>query len=192
MPRPHMRAAWTCLLLALLAGDALAGARDEVIAASQKLLALKTYHVTMTHAGKGPATTEADFVAPDRYRLQMPTGTQVIVGDTMYLSIEGRTMKVPLQKGMLTQWRDPMNLRANAARMTATALGSEPVDDRPAKKYAIANADAPDMDTTMWVGGNGLPVKIVTRRKGSGPAAGTTTLRYSRFDDPAIRIATPK
>ncbi len=191
MTLPHSRIAWTCLLLALLAGDALAGAKEDVIAASRKVLALKSYHVTMSHLGKGGMSTETDFVAPDRYRMKMPMGTQIIVGDTMYLAMEGRTMKVPLQKGMLTQWRDPAGVRENEAKLSASALGSESVDGKPAKKYAMRNADHPDLRITMWIGSNGLPIRIDTEGKGAGAASARTTLRYSRFNDPSIRIEVP-
>ncbi len=185
------RVVWTGLLLALLAGNALAGAKEDVIAASHKVLALKSYHVTMSQVGKGGMRTETDFVAPDRYRMTMPMGTQTIIGDTMFMSMQGRTMKLPLQKGLVAQWRDPAGVRENEAKLSATALGSETVDGKPAKKYAVRNADHPDLRITMWIGASGFPVRIDTQGKGTGPASATTTLRYSRFNDPTIRIAAP-
>lgn len=186
MPDRRIPLVLGCLLLCA-AAPVLGGAREDVIAASRKMLALKTYHVTLTGTGM---TTEADFVAPDRYRLTMPAGTQTIIGDTMYLSMQGRSMKVPLRKGVLTQWRDPMQLRGNEAKLSATALGSETVDGKPARKYAVRNADHPELRITLWIGAGGMPLRIDSE-SGAG-AAGRTTLRYSRFDDPTLRIDAPK
>ena len=179
------------LLLLVPSHPALAGAKEEAIAAGKKMLALRSYHVTMTHAGKGPMTSEVDFVAPDRYRMTMPMGTQVIIGDTMYMSMQGRTMKMPMQKGMVAQWRDPANMAKNEAKLVVTALGSEAVGGRPARKYRMHSSDTPGTVSTLWVGADGYPVQIVVDGKAAGQS-GKTTIRYSRFNDPTIRIDAPK
>lgn len=178
------------VLLMALAGPVVAGAKEEVIAAGRKMLALRSYHVTMTHGGPRAMTSEVDFVAPDRYRMKMPMGTQTIIGDTITMQIDGRTMRMPMRKGMVSQWRDPANLARNEAKLQVTALGSEPVEGKPARKYRIASADTPGTVSTMWVGADGYPLRIVVDGK-SKDGAGTTTIRYSRFNDPTIQIAAP-
>lgn len=179
------------LLALLTAGTAWAGAREDVKAASQKMLSLRSYHVTMRHTGNGPMTTEADFVAPDRFRMKMPMGTQVIVGDTMYMQMDGRTMKVPMPKGTLTQWRDPANLSRYESTMTVESLGTELLDGKPTKKYRVTNTQPQPSTSTMWIGGNGYPLQIRVDGKLQGQAS-TTTIRYSRFNDPTIRVDPPK
>ena len=179
------------LLLLLASAGALAGPKDEVKAALDKFLAARSYHVTMTHSGAQAMTTEADFVAPDRFRMKMPMGTQYIIGDTMYMDVQGRSMKVPMGKGTMTQWRDPANLAKHEATMTVKALGSEAVGGKPAKKYETTNTRPQPSTSTMWVGSDGYPLQIqVSSSVQDKPV--TTTIRYSRFNDPAIRVDPPE
>lgn len=177
---------------ALLASAvAYAGPKDELKAAMAKFIAAKSYHVEMTHDGAKGMTTSADFEAPDRMRLQTPAGTQYLIGDTMHMTIDGRTMAVPLQKGMLTQWRDPANLAKHEKTMTVEALGNDSVGGKPAKKYRTRNTQPQPSTSTMWVGADGYPLQIQATSSAQGKTA-TTTIRYSRFNDPSIRIAPPK
>lgn len=187
--RPLLRG---CLLAsALLAGShAFAGPKEEVKAALDKFIAAKSYRATMTHSGAQAMMIQTDFVAPDRYRMQLPMGTQYIIGDTMVMNIGGRSMKVPLGKGTLTQWRDPGNLAKSQATLTVTALGSELLDGKPAKKYRMVNTQPQRSESTMWIGGNGYPLQITVDGRAGGTQ--TTTLRYSRFNDPTIRVEPPK
>src|SRR5687767_4532076 len=62
----------------------LASPEDEVKASMDKFLKATSFHAVMVMEGARGMTNEMAFVAPDRYRMKMPVGTQVIVGDTMY------------------------------------------------------------------------------------------------------------
>lgn len=179
------------LLLLLAGAGAFAGPKDEVKAALDKFVAARSYHVTMSHSGAQAMTTEADFVAPDRFRMTMPMGTQYIIGDTMYMNMQGRSMKVPMGKGTMTQWRDPANLAKHEATMTVKALGSEAIGGKPAKKYAMSNTQPQPSASTMWVGSDGYPLQIRVDSNVQGKPV-TTTIRYSRFNDPTIRIEPPQ
>jgi hypothetical protein len=67
--------------------------REVVIASMHKLMDARSYHISMQMSGgpKGLMNNEVDFVAPDRFRMQMAgVGTQFIIGDTMYMSMQGR------------------------------------------------------------------------------------------------------
>lgn len=187
----RLATAGTALLLAA-SGVAWAGPKEEVEAATKKMLAAKSWHADMTSSGGpgGSMTTGADFVAPDRYRLKTPQGTQLIIGDTMHMTVAGRSMAVPLPKGSLSQWRDPAKLADASAKTTVTALGSDPVGGKPAKKYETRNADHPGQVVVMWVGAAGYPVKIRTTSTHQGRPV-TTDITYSRFNDPALKIAAP-
>ena len=106
-PAIARRFGWLLLPLSLLAATAAwAGPKEDLKALSVKFLALRSYHVTMTNSDKRMPKMEMDFVAPNRYRMQMPMGTQYVIGDVMYMTIDGRTMRVPMPKGTVSQWRE--------------------------------------------------------------------------------------
>lgn len=181
------------ILMAAAAGTAWAGAKEEMKAASVKFLALRNYHVVMENSDKRVPKTEIDFVAPDRYRMQMaPMGTQIVIGDTMYMNIDGRSMRIPMPKGTMTQWRETDRAMREVDKAQVEALGSEVVNGKPAKKYRMTQSSGgTPTSTLMWVGADGYPVRIETTGKAGGRAS-TTTITYSRFNDPSIRIDVPK
>lgn len=183
----------SAIAAAAAALNPLASPKDEITASMEKFLAVRSYHASMQVSGgpRGTITNEVDFVAPDRYRMQLPMGTQYIVGDTMYMDMQGKVMKVPMPKGTLSQWRDPVRLAENTASMTVEAQGSEVIDGSPARKYLVHNTQPQPSDVTMWIGGNGLPVQIRASSTTQGQAA-ETTIRYSRFNDPTLRVDPPQ
>lgn len=169
----------------------IASPRERVAGVMDRFVAAKSYHADLTTSSpQGDLAMQMDFVAPDRYRMKTPAGTQYVVGDTMYVTMNGRTMKMPLPRGQLADYRDPARLAAHQATMTVEPLGSDPVDGQPAQKYRIRNTAPQPGESTMWVGADGLPLRIEVAG-GSGGQATRTTIRYSRFDDPAIRIDPP-
>lgn len=179
-----------CLLAAC--GAAQAGAREDIEASMQKFVAAKSWHATMQIDGKRPMTNELDFTAPERYRIQMSgMGTQYIIGDSMIISMQGRTMKVPMPKGTLGKYRDPLQLHEYAKSITAEALGNDTVDGKSTRKYRIHNEKQPNADTLMWIGSNNYPVQIKVTDKSKGASASTVTFHYSRFNDPTIRVQAP-
>lgn len=169
---------------------------DEVKASMDKFLKAKSFHAVMTMEGARGMTNEMDFVAPDRYRMKMPAGTQVIIDDTMYMQADGRSMKVPLPKGTLSQWRDPLKIEENKAGLSVEALGSDSVQGQAAKKYLVRNTQPePNQpgpnEFTFWIGSDGLPLQLLHQGQAEGKPY-SMTLRYSRFDDPTITIDAPQ
>jgi hypothetical protein len=191
--RPGRRRAWILVPLSLFAAVAAwAGPKEDMKALSVKFLALRSYHVIMENSDKRVPKMEMDFVAPDRYRMQMPMGTQVVIGDTMYMTIDGRAMKIPMPKGTMTQWRESDRVFREVDRMQIEALGAELVDGKPTKKYRmVQTAHSPATTSLIWVGANGYPVKMETSGT-AGKRASTVTVRYSRFNDPSIKIDVPR
>nr|WP_295376078.1 hypothetical protein [Pseudoxanthomonas sp.] len=166
--------------------DALA----EVTASMERFLAARSFHAVMTVEGSQPMQNEMDFVAPDRYRMIMPVGTQVIIGDTMYMEMHGQQTKVPIPEGTVSQWRDPMKIRENRSGMSAEFLGEENVDGQRARRYRVRHTQPEPGEFLYWIDRDGRPLQL--RHSGetaSGPY--TMTLAYSRFDDPAITIESP-
>lgn len=185
------------VLAGLLAAVSWAGPREDVNASIDKFLAARSFHADMRTSGPKPMAHQLDFVAPGRYRMRMPgMGDQYIIGDTMFLSIPGRsgpgrTLRVPMPKGTLSQWRDPARLAENAAGMSVSALGEDMVGSARATKYRVVHSKPQPSTMTLWVGRDGYPLQILT----SGNAQGQrmiTTIRYSRFNDPTIRVDAPK
>ena len=155
-------------------------------------LAAKSYHVTMTTTSpKGDMAMEMDFVAPDRYRMKTPMGTQYVVGDTMYMTMNGRTMKMPLPKGQVGSYRDTATFAQHKATMSVEALGADTVDGQAATKYLVHDTQPKPGESTMWVGTDGYPLKIEVESRANGQLA-RTTIRYSRFNDPSIVVEPPQ
>lgn len=168
--------------------------RAEVQAAMDRFLAARSFHATMRLKGgaQGLAITDADFVAPDRYRITIPNlGTQTIIGDTMYMSAHGRTMRLPVPAGTLTQWRDPARIEGNLAAVRVEALGADSVGGAPARKYAVHHAQPRPIDVLLWVGGDGLPLQVQVDSQMQGHPV-QSSVRYSRYDDPSITIEAPR
>jgi hypothetical protein len=159
-----------------------------------KFLALRSYHASMEFSG-GPGGAmghnDIDFVAPDRSRMVMPMGTQIVIGDTMYMHVQDRTMKVPMPKGTLSQWRDPARLAEAEEGMTVQAQGSDTLDGMATRKYLVHHEKPQPTDVTMWINGDDLPVQIQVNSLLKGKDM-TSTIRYSRFDDPSIKVDPPQ
>jgi outer membrane lipoprotein-sorting protein len=178
-------------LSVLASASAWAGPKEEMKALSIKFLALRSYHVTMESSDKRVPKMETDFVAPNRYRMQMPMGTQYVIGDTMYMTIDGRTMKIPMPKGTMMQWRESDRAFREVDKMQIEALGTEVINGKSAKKYRMTQAGPPATNSLIWVGADGYPIKIETTGT-AGKRASTMTIHYSRFNDPSIKIEPPK
>lgn len=178
------------LILTITCGTALAGPREDVTAAMEKLLAAKSWHATMDLEGPHSMSNQLDYVAPDRFRIKMgDMGTQYIIGNTMIVNVQGQSMRMPVPKGTLDQYRDPGKFKANNATMTAQALGNDLLAGKPAAKYRVRNPKD-GTDALMWIAGNGYPAQVKVDGKTQGQAT-TTTIRYSRFNDPTIKVSAP-
>ena len=98
-------------------------AKDEIGKAMDAFLEVRSFHVDMTTSTpKGDMAMGMDFVAPDRYRMKTPTGTQYVIGDTMYMTMNGQTTKMALPPGQIANYRDPAQFEANKATMTVESL----------------------------------------------------------------------
>lgn len=188
-----------CLLLAACqAGPDRAAAPAQAATATQQVAAsmeafqkVRSFHAVMSLEGARQTTNELDFVAPDRYRMHMPMGTQVIIGDVLYLQSQGRTQKMQLPEGTVAQWRDPMQLKAGQASVQVQAQGSSQIDGIGARQYLVRNGPAEQpVQFSYWIGPDQLPVQLRHQGVSQGQPY-TMTVRYSRFNDPAIVIQTP-
>jgi len=190
-PQPGAAAPASTLEKAAAAINPLSSPMEEMEASTALFRNARSYHAVMSAKGAQAMDNEIDFVAPDRYRMQMPMGTQVIIGDTMYMQVEGRSVKVPMPKGTLTSMRDPMRMQEAREGMSVEALGSDRVDGQVAKKYLVRYSRPQAGEFTLWIGSDGLPLQFIQQGQAQGKPY-TMTTRYSRFNDPSISIEAPQ
>ncbi len=189
-----MTTVFAAFALALSSSLAFASPKDELHAAFSKFLQAKSFRATITDLGKGEQVSAMEFVAPDRYRMQVANGpTQVIVGDAMYMEMDGQMMRMPVPgvSKLTAQYRNEAFLRQVAGGMTVQALPDDAVDGEPAKVYAYTVTEPVKADAKTWVSiASGLPLQTDSSGSFMGVKS-STRVRYSGYDDPSIRIASP-
>ena len=183
-----------CLALALCCGIANAAPKDDLHAAFAKFLKVQSFRATITDLEKGEQVSSMEFVAPDRYRMKITDGpTQLIVGDAMYMDMDGQLMRVPVPSvGKLTaQYRNEESLREMEGNMTVQALPDATLDGEPAKAYAYTVTEPVKANVKTWVSvKSGLPIQVESSGRFMGIKS-TTRIRYSDFNDASIRIEAP-
>jgi hypothetical protein len=184
------------LVLALfflgVAATAHAGAKEDLHTTFSKFLAQTSFKGTTT-ATLGGRTIHSvvEFQAPDRYRVSSEgRPPSVIAGGFMYININGHFMKMPTPMA-LAQYRDPNVLAQVESSLTAKDLGLDSVAGAPAHKYQYDIAGPHASTVTIWVSvASGLPIQL----QNSGQAMGktvNTTIDYSNYGDPTIKISAP-
>jgi hypothetical protein len=184
----------SCVLLSLSCGVAHAAPKDELHDAFVKFLQAKSFRATITDLKKGELVSNMEFVAPDRYRMTVAGGTtQVIVGDAMYMDMNGQMMRVPVPgvAKLTAQYRNEAFLRQVEGGMSVQALPDEVVDGEPAKVFAYTVTEPVKADAKTWISrSSGLPIQTESSGSYMGMKS-TTRVRYGSFDDPSIRIDAP-
>ncbi|HYQ25097.1 hypothetical protein [Stenotrophomonas sp.] len=162
---------------------------EAVRGASQRLAEVRSFHAELDVEGAAlPVRSSMDFVAPDRFRLQTASGPQTIIGDTMFLQSAGATRQVPTPAGLLDQWRQPLTGDVPSTPMKAEDLGRQSLDGVDTRHYRLLGAAGERLE--YWVDDQGLPRQIVRSGSNQGRPY-QLRLRYSRFNDPALRIDRP-
>ncbi len=160
-----------------------------------KFKALRSYQANMRIEGapQGPLNNDMQFVAPDRYRLTMQAGgmdmTQVRIGNDVYTQVGGRTMKTSLpEHADPARWHEEFD--RNLGTMTVEAQGSETLDGTATRKYLMKQTEPKPSDVAVWIDGEDHVRQARIEMQVEGRPT-TTTIVYSRFDDPSIRIDPP-
>lgn len=182
------------LLLALVCSVASAAPKDDLHAAFTKFMQMHSFRATVTDVAKGDQVSTMEYVAPDRYRMQAAAGPkQVIIGDAMYMDMDGKFTRVPIPGvGKLTaRYRNPEFLKEVEGGMSVQALPDDSVDGEPAKVYAYTMTQPMKIAAKAWVSErSGLPIQVESSGSFMGHKS-TTRIRYSGFNDPSIRIDAP-
>ena len=157
-----------------------------------KFKALRSYQANMRIEGspRGTINNDMQFVAPDRYRLTMRTQgmevTQVQIGGDVYVTVGGRTMKTKLpQQADPARWHEAFD----AATLSVEAQGNETLDGVDTRKYLVKQSQEAN-DAIVWIDGDNNVRQARVDMEVEGRDT-TTTIVYSRFDDPSIRIEPP-
>jgi len=143
--------------------------------------------------GKYHAKSVVEFQAPDRYRVTSEgRPPSLIIGTTMYMDMDGKLMKIPMPglQAMLAQYRNPDVLKQLEAGTTVESLGNEIVNGQPAKKYHYTTTQPHVSSNFIWIGANGSVIQLET----SGTMAKKpfhTTIKYSLYNSPTIKISAP-
>jgi outer membrane lipoprotein-sorting protein len=180
-----------------LAGPVRADDRQDLHQAYRKMMSLTRFKATMVELPSGKTVMTMEYQAPDRYRMSMPgQPPQLIIGDTMVMTMNGQTMRVPMPKGSLPKMRNEDALREIEKGSLVTSEGMGAVGGQPARIYRhTTQVNGKPGQTLVWVGvASGLPLQVETRGAGSknGVRGKDVRLLYSDFNSPKIRIDAPK
>lgn len=160
----------------------------------ERFKSLRSYHATMQVEGtaQGPIGNEMDFVAPDRYRMTMQVQgmqvTQTMIGNDVHVSMGGRDIKTTVQGPQPGRWHEDFSKQMDTTAVEAR--GHESLEGVDTRKYLLRQTRPSPSESLVWIDGDDLvrQARIVTSAEGRQT---TTTIRYSRFDDPSIRIDPP-
>lgn len=193
MFRPAACRLSVALLALAFAGGAAADARSDLHAAFLKNMAAKSYRASMTDLGTGKPVSTVEFQAPDRYRISVAGGpTSVIANGNMYMQVNGRSMSMPLPKGMLENYRSDAAWKNMESETLIRDAGPGMVGAEPARKFHWITSGKNASTGDAWVGvTSGRVIQVETASKPGAKATGVR-VRYSDFDSPAIRISPPK
>ena len=187
-----------CLLAAVLAAGIVATSsaadpRQDLHKAFVQNLALKSYKATMTDLKSNRIASTVEFQAPASYRITVPgQAVSVIIDDMMYMTHDGKTMKLPLPKGAIGQFRNEATIAELEKGARVTSIGPGLVGKEPAVKYGFAIASGGDQaNSTAWISArSGHVLMVETTGKHAGRDYAMRVV-YSDFDSPLIRITAP-
>ena len=194
MPQPlrDLLLAVTALACLALPLPGRADDRQDLHQAYRKMMALTRFKATMTDLSTGKTGMTMEYQAPDRYRITVPgQPPQLVIGDTMILTMNGQTMRMPMPKGSLPKMRNEDALREIEKGSLVSSEGMGTVGGQPARIYRHSTqANGKPAQTLVWVGvASGLPLQVETRGAKGGK---DVRLVYSDFNSPKIRIDAPK
>jgi hypothetical protein len=190
------------VLLALsLALPALAGPKEDIMAAHQKLVERGKFRMTSVTEGGGDTTrTEAMVEWPDRYHMKIDAAGQknemIIIPGGTWMKQGGQWMKFPMDMGAMIQSMTPEAMKkAYDGMSNIREIGSAEVEGRDATGYAY-DSKVTMMGVTstssvkLWIDDDtGLPLK----QEIDGEAMGTksTTVQVYDYESP-VSVRAPQ
>lgn len=182
------------MFLLFIALPAASAPKDEVHRAFSRFLAMSSFKADINATtGKYKSKSVVEFQAPDRYRITNEgQAANLIIAGTMYMNVNGNLMKIPMPglKAMMAQYRNPELLKELEAGVVVESLGTETINNQPAKKYRYTTAQPHVSNNILWVASDGNIIQLET--SGSmNKKPFMTLIQYSQYNNPSIKITSP-
>jgi len=161
--------------------SASADPRADVAKMAKTFFAVTSFHCDVT--GPGSRKMSVDFVAPDRFRTELPGGKEaVIIGSDMWMPLGGRSIKLPGIAAPVKMYLEQIrNLSFGGVIEQAydiTDNGTATLNGVRTHMYTLVK-HGEGIPVKMWIGRNSLPVQEIIML-----SDGIETVHYSAFNSP--------
>ncbi len=144
--------------------------KADIVAASNKFIALKSFSAKMEGMGQTEIKSQVDYVAPDRYHVKYLGGTgagmeMIFVGSQSFMKASGGSWsKMGGDAKAIPTLRDSFTEDGLKTLTDAKFEGEDNVDGKPALAYSYKNVTpvgAYPFTSKMWVDkASGVPLKV--------------------------------
>jgi hypothetical protein len=144
--------------------------KADIVAASNKFIALKSFSAKMEGMGQTEIKSQVDYVAPDRYHVKYLGGTgagmeMIFVGSQSFMKAAGGSWsKMGGDAKAIPTLRDSFTEEGLKTLTDAKFEGEDNVDGKPALAYSYKNVTpvgAYPFTSKMWVDkASGVPLKV--------------------------------
>ncbi len=196
-----LRGAALAVLLAGFAAPAVAGPKEEILAAHEAMVAKGKFRTVGVSESDGTTTRiENTVVWPDRYAMRADTDGSVmeyiILPGTTWMKQGGQWMKLPMDMSRMIQSMTPEAMRqAYEGMSNVEQLADDSVDGRDAEVYRYDSrvtvmGITASSKVTLWIDTDtGLPLKQEV--DGEAMRTKSRTVQTYTFDD-SIEINAPR
>jgi outer membrane lipoprotein-sorting protein len=150
-------------------GGASSDPKADVIEASRKFIALKSFSAKMEGTGQTELRSQVDYAAPDRFHVKYLAGTgagteMIMIGDQTYMKSGNSWSKFP-GGGSMPTLRDSFTEEGLKTLSDVKFEGSDTVDGKSALVYTYKNVTPQGsypFNSKIWIDKDSrLPIKIV-------------------------------
>lgn len=140
--------------------------RADIERMADRFLSQKAFRTKMTGTGESPLKMEAEYSAPDRFRVKTSNGAEtVIIGKDVYLKVGDKWQKMPGDIGSsVPDLRKSFDEQSRKWLSDVKYIGEETVNGKPSLVYQYHNkgpGGVGENDSKVWIAkSDGLPVKI--------------------------------
>ena len=144
--------------------------RADVVAASKKLIDLKSFSAKMEGMGQTEIKQQVDFVAPDRYHVMYQGGNAagmelIYIGSDSYMKTGGKWTKTPGNGAAIPNLRDSFTEEGLKTLSDVKYEGEDSANGKACLVYTYKNqtpVGGYPFSCKMWVAkDSGVPAKIV-------------------------------
>lgn len=167
--------------------------KSDIEKMADRFLSQKAFRTKMTGTGDTPIKMEAEYSAPDRFRVKTGSDSEtVIIGKDVYIKAGGKWQKIPGNIGSsVPDLRKSFDEQSRKWLTDVKYVGEETVNGTPSLVYVYHNkgpGGVGENDSRVWIAkSDGLPVKIEATY-----ASGTLKTMLIEYEyDPSISIEPP-